>query len=388
MDLVDGLRGWSSFENLFRITPVPLMEQDYTEAQAWMNDLKSQGIEDIREAIGPSLAGVRGVVPMIRIVAANPAAILAVGLPPEELLGPIDPRIVNEGSVEGWLEQLDAVWHSKPIAHSMIVAATASGQQYDAETILAAPVITGVPDFSRAVFTIFDVSDHRNEERRMIGLMEAKNRFLASVSHEIRTPLTAVLGFARLLDDGHDMLEDDDRKLMISSIAQHSQEVAHLVDDLLVAARVEIGRIDVARASVDLRKQVDQVLDGGMVAIDVGVRMEQTCMATGDPTRVRQIIRNLLTNAERYGGSNVLIEGRVEAKSTLLEISDDGAGLPVPDWERIFAPYERAHRSPGQPGSVGIGLAVSRQLAELMHGTLVYRFENGRSVFRLTLPNA
>ena len=71
-----------------------------------------------------------------------------------------------------------------------------------------------------------------------------------------------------------------------------------------------------------------------------------------------------------------------------MEINDDGSGLPVGDWERIFEPYHKAHRMKGQPEAVGIGLAVSRQLAQPMGRTLDYRYASGRSVFRLTLPSA
>lgn len=381
-------RGWSSFENLFRHTPVPLIEQDYTQLQHWMQDLRDRGVADIRRHLGNDIEAVRAVVHKIDMVAANPAAVRAVGIPHRELIGPVDPVIINEGSLQGWLTQFEAVWNGTPVVHASIEAATASGQTYDAETILAAPLVDGVPDFSRAVFTIFDITDQRNEERRMIELMEAKNRFLASVSHEIRTPLTAVLGFAQILDEQVDVLDHDDRRLMISAISQHAQEVANLVEDLLVAARAEIGQVEITSMPVDLGKQVDSILAGGVIAIDVGVDFPLPTFAQGDPTRIRQILRNLLTNAERYGGDNVVVSGRRSGHTATVEISDDGIGLPVVDWERIFEPYHKAHKVKGKPESVGIGLAVSRQLAELMDGTLDYRYSDGRSIFRLTLPAA
>lgn len=381
-------RARSSFENLFRHTPVPLIEQDYSELQLWMRELRRLGVEDLRTHLGNDIEAIRALAPKIRMVAANPAAVLAVGIPHHELIGPVDPVIINEGSIEGWITQFEAVWNEIPVVHSSIEASTATGETYDAETILAAPMIDGRPDFSRAVFTIFDVSDHRNEERRMIGLMEAKTRFLASVSHEIRTPLTAVVGFAQLLEEQIDVLDHDDRRLMISAIAQHSHEVANLLEDLLVAARVEIGQIEVSAIPVDLGKQVESVVMGGVLSIDVAVEFGPDTFVKGDPMRIRQIIRNLLTNAERYGGADVRVATLRQGRTTVLEISDNGPGLPVSDWERIFEPYHKAHRRTGQPEAVGIGLTLSRQLAQLMNGSLDYRFENARSIFRLTLPSA
>jgi signal transduction histidine kinase len=385
-DLGDAIRGWSSFENLFRISPIPIMEQDYSALVAWMDRLREKGVSDLREYLGDDLEAIRAIVPMIRIVAANPAAVAAVGLPLEELIGPIDPAIVNEGAQEGWLEQLGAVWNGEPEAHAAFTAATFDGQTYNAESILAAPVIDGVPDFSRAVFTVIDVTGHRREERRMRDLVHAKNQFLASVSHEIRTPLTAILGFARILEDDP-TLDEDDRRLMVASIVQHSQEVADLVEDLLVAARADMGQIDVANSIFDVVTQVGRTLSaGGSFTTDVIVESgTEPVHAVGDPIRVRQIVRNLLTNAERYGGSAVSINIGTIDDRVLVAVADDGPGLPRPEWERIFEPYQRGHHTPGRPGSVGIGLAISRQLAELMGGSLVYRHERGRSVFLLTL---
>jgi signal transduction histidine kinase len=380
------MRGWSSFENLFRISPIPIMEQDYSALVDWMDRLRAQGVSDIRHHLGDDIEAIRAVVPLIRIVAANPAAVKAVGLPLEELIGPVDPMIVNEGAEEGWRTQLQAVWNREPEAHAAFTAATFDGRTYDAESILAAPIIDGEPDFSRAMFTVIDVTGHRNEERRMSDMVRAKNQFLASVSHEIRTPLTAVLGFARVLDDDP-KLDEEDRRLMVASIVQHSQEVADLVEDLLVAARADMGQIEVANTTFDVVAQVRSTLTaGGSFTTDVNVEVgPDPVRAVGDPARVRQIVRNLLTNAERYGGSAVTINIATVDDRVLVGVADDGPGLPRHEWEKIFEPYHRGHQSPGRPGSVGIGLAISRQLAELMGGSLVYRHERGRSVFLLSL---
>lgn len=386
-DLTENLRGRSSFENLFRMSPIPLIEQDYTGLEEFMAELREDGVASFREYLGGRIENIRAVVPLIRIVAANPAAVRAVGLPLEELIGPINPEIVNEGSEDGWRMQMEAVWNRDPEAQAVFTAATASGEKYDAESIVAAPLVHGEPDFSRALFTVIDITPHREERRRMQEMIEAKNRFLASVSHEIRTPLTAILGFGRLLHDDVS-LTDDDRSLMISSIVQHSQEVTDLVEDLLVAARAESGQISVLRTRVDLREQIEETLEaGGSFTINVAVdNQTEEAIAMGDPARVRQILRNLLTNAEKYGGPNVTITVSGHEGWLCVDVADDGSGLPDREWERIFEPYQRAHVSPGQPESVGIGLAISRQLAELMGGSLRYTRQAGLSIFRLCLP--
>jgi signal transduction histidine kinase len=385
-ELAEARIGLASFESLFRISPFPIMEQDYTRVEAWMDALRARDITDIREAL-PDIEAIREVVPLIWIVSANPAACRAVGLPIEELIGPIDPRIANDESYPSWISQLEAVWNRDPEAHASFIAGTPSGQTYDAESTLAAPVVDGEPDFSRAMFTLVDVSEHRSEERRMEELIETKNEFLATVSHEIRTPLTAIVGFSQMLE-GDEEMSHEDRMLMVSSITEQAHEVADLVNDLLVAARAETGEVTVEARQIDLAGQIDQTLtSGGSYATGVSFdRPEHPVMGTGDPARVRQILRNLLSNAERYGGPDVSVSITSHDEWVDVDVIDDGAGLPHEEWEAIFQLYHRAHHDESNHESVGIGLAVSRQLAELMGGSLAYFRENERSVFRFRLP--
>ncbi len=379
--------GWSAFENLFHMSPIPLMEQDYSELESWMDELRQNGVTGVRQHLGDDIDAIRAVVHKIKIVAANPAAVEAVGIPAEDLVGPIDPRIVNPGAEPGWLSQFEAVWNRVPVSRAGFKAATASGERFDAESILSAPLVDGVPDFSRAVLTLIDVTDHRNEERRMLELIEAKNSFLASVSHEIRTPLTAIVGFAQLLGDEEAGLGDDDRRLMVSSIAQQAEEVSNLVEDLLVVARNELAQIEIADVNVDLLHQLNQTLEaGGSFTTKVETSSHgEIHEVRGDPARIRQILRNLLTNAERYGGPEVRVRISADEETVVVAVTDNGPGIPVGQWEKIFEPYQRAHESGDQPESVGIGLAISRQLAERMGGALDYRYENGLSIFSLTL---
>ncbi len=213
-----------------------------------------------------------------------------------------------------------------------------------------------------------------------------KSEFLASVGHELRTPLTAVMGFAQLLRDAGGDVPLAEREEMIASIAKQAFDLSGIVDDLLVAARDQIGELAVIRVPVDLRAQAAQVLEAwdreslGGITVDGG-----PAAAIGDPARVRQIVRNLVSNALRYGGREVRLRTGHRDGWAFLEVRDDGDGLPPEKWELIFEPYYRAHDRRGQPAAVGLGLAVSRRLARHMGGELRYRHEDRESVFELTL---
>jgi two-component system sensor histidine kinase ChiS len=118
-----------------------------------------------------------------------------------------------------------------------------------------------------------------------------------------------------------------------------------------------------------------------------GIDLETvTGRALADPLRFRQIVRNLVTNAFRYGGSNVSLQTHCKDGALTLAVNDDGAGIPADQRDAIFEPYHRAHIAHGVPGSVGLGLTVARQLAVLMDGDLEYVRSGAVSTFQLRLP--
>ena len=233
-----------------------------------------------------------------------------------------------------------------------------------------------------------DISERMAAEARLEKLVRSKDDFVASVSHELRTPLTAVVGLTQELRDNRASFSAEETGEFISLIAEQSAEVANIVEDLLVAARAEIGRIAITPKAVHLAEEVDVVLaalgvgDTGRVSVEV----DNTARAWADAARLRQILRNLVTNAVRYGGSGISLEVGRRNGTVFVAVSDDGPGVPEELRELIFEPYERAHTVSTQPASVGLGLTVSRQLARLMHGDLIYRVGAAGSLFELSLP--
>jgi signal transduction histidine kinase len=226
---------------------------------------------------------------------------------------------------------------------------------------------------------------------RLKELTTAKDQFLASVSHELRTPLTGVLGFAELLRSDPADLSEGERRAMISSVAEEATDLAAIIDDLLVAARSELDLLAITSVPVSFRAQLAQVLETTDPSIRDRIEVvgDGGPVAMGDPGRVRQIIRNLITNAARYGGDRIEVRLRAVDDHIHLDVADNGEGLPDEERERIFEPYYRVNQDAGpQPAALGIGLSVARHLARLMRGDLVYQREKGWSVFRLTLPVA
>ena len=228
----------------------------------------------------------------------------------------------------------------------------------------------------------------QDAQDRLEELIRSKDEFLAAVSHELRTPLTTVVGLAEELRDRADDFTSGERQEFNTLIAEQGLEMANLVEDLLVAARADAGGVEVAAGPVDLTKEIARVVSAVRTRRAISIAAEGECVAIADALRVRQILRNLLLNAVRYGGPEVRAECTSDSVRVTVRISDDGPHIDEGLRERIFEPYQRAHEEPTQPSSVGLGLTVSRRLARLMGGDLTYRREGDRNVFRLSLPAA
>lgn len=243
--------------------------------------------------------------------------------------------------------------------------------------------------FLRTIGDILGAYYERAQTRHHLeSLISSKDQLIASVSHELRTPLTAVVGLAEELGAEADHIGADEREQLIAVIAHESREMADLVEDLLIAARSEEGLVPVFPERTDLALLAQNVAVRISVPDEVQLTVtDEASPAYADPVRVRQVIRNLLTNAIRYGGTDVAVSVGTKGSSTYLEVSDDGAGIPEEDRSRIFEPYGRSGSTDLVSGSVGLGLTLSKRLAELMGGALEY-VPNGRCTFRLTVPTS
>lgn len=231
-----------------------------------------------------------------------------------------------------------------------------------------------------------DLSQVKKTQRRLEELLTAKDVFVATVSHELRNPLAGVMGLAEELRDRFDEFGEQERHDLITLIAHQAGEMTSLVEDLLVAIRSDVSEVAVVPEEVDVVSLLMELAGAHSPHVSWDVP-EGPVRAWVDPQRFRQIIRNLLSNAERYGGGQVRVRVSTEPDRVQVAVSDDGGGVPSDDVERIFEPYERADGTPISQGSVGLGLAVARRLARLMGGELDYVNEGAWATFRLVVPS-
>ena len=222
---------------------------------------------------------------------------------------------------------------------------------------------------------------------RLSQLIRTKDEFVASVSHELRTPLSVVVGLAAELRDQGDQFEDREYDELLEMVVEQSNDVAAIIEDLLVAARADIGTLTIAPREIKLGDVVERAL--APIPPDQRARVHldlELAYFEADPIRLTQILRNLITNAIRYGGQEVGVNATAEADMASIDVWDDGEPLDEDARKRIFEAYYSAHPSQGQPAAVGLGLTVSRNLAQRMGGDLSYEHDGTRSIFHLSLP--
>ncbi len=227
-------------------------------------------------------------------------------------------------------------------------------------------------------------SEREGTRQHLESLMRSKDQFVATISHELRTPMTAVVGLAQQLRDFGDTFSAEERQELIGLVAAQAEEATTIVEDLLVAARVEEGEVKVQPTLIDLSDEVSSVLRTHGESDEILQESDGAATAFADAARVRQIIRNLVTNAQRYGGPSINIitsPGRVIVR-------DNGPGIPPEDWDLVFAPYGRSEAHDHGSRSVGLGLSVSRKLARLMGGDLTYDGTGEWPSFHLVVPDA
>jgi signal transduction histidine kinase/DNA-binding NarL/FixJ family response regulator len=226
---------------------------------------------------------------------------------------------------------------------------------------------------------------------------QAKSTFLATMSHEIRTPMNGVLGMVEVLE--RQGLNDAQRRT-VSIMRDSGQALLHIIDDVLDFSKIEAGRLELETTPFSLSGLVEGALDtfrpqaiAKGLALDAEVHPGSEDALLGDPTRVRQILFNLLSNALKFtergrvqvrAATTALGESRTRAT---LTVTDTGIGLDPEECRRLFRPFAQADTSTTRRfGGTGLGLSIVRRLAQLMDGDVAVESQPGAgSTFTVTL---
>jgi PAS domain S-box-containing protein len=254
----------------------------------------------------------------------------------------------------------------------------------------------------RRIGVNWDITDARTAEavrqERELALREsrAKSKFLARMSHELRTPLNAVLGFSQLMLQDHSGSYDAAlRRQWLETIESAGQHLLSLINDVLELTSVEGGEVPLALCSVPLAPLVAEALSLLAPTIrERGIVVRQAALdgaVRADPTRLRQVLLNLISNAVKYNRPG----GEVELRAVRhdgwveLQVADTGRGLNAEQLGHLFEPFNRLGNEGGGIEGTGIGLVIVKSLVERMGGSVGVDSTPGvGSVFRLRLADA
>jgi signal transduction histidine kinase len=385
------VREAEQYRSLFSNAPLPMREEDFSAVGEWLRELRASGIHDLNSYLDNNPEEVEAAIRSVRPLRVNPACVrlLKADSAGQVLAGFRDVEL-TPGVVASFRTQFEALWNGETHAEYQFI-----GQNYVGETFECRIYwnLRRNPDPSvlHIDATMLDFTDLRRTQNRLEQQIADRDDFLSGVSHQIRTPLAAVLGLSEELQFQWDDLSKGERLDLLSIVVQQGFELAGLVEDLLVAASAEMDQVkwrpEATLLVAEARRAIDLLDHARGRKVDIDLRGHEIA-AWADPGRVRQILRNLISNAIKHGGSRVLIEvgGEETENRAFVDVRDDGNGIPEEYTTAAFEPYWRSHRHATNVTSLGIGLSVARDLARTMGGDVTYSYDDGWATFRLCLP--
>lgn len=249
------------------------------------------------------------------------------------------------------------------------------------------------------VFALRFLTDRISEERAQ-ALTHAqrqsavKTQFLATMSHELRTPLHGILGLTRVLRSEH---AEPVLRHRLGLIERSGEHLLQLINDLLDMSRIEAGRVELNVTDVDLQAELDELVDIYFVhaqerglAFTANIDLPRPCWVRTDPTRLRQVLHNLLGNALKFtdAGSVSLRAHQSAAGEFVFAVQDTGQGITPDDLPKVFNAFWQAGASQSKRAAgAGLGLNIAQEMAHAMGGSIRASSELGKgSTFELALP--
>ncbi len=213
------------------------------------------------------------------------------------------------------------------------------------------------------------------QNEQLLEIDRLKDEFVSSISHELRTPLTSIAGYVELLQEE----EENPEKLgHLAIVGRNSERLLALVTDLLFAARLQYGRLELERSPVDLRRLVEQCVDSARpraqaASVRLDLEVEDVPEITGEPAKLAQLLDNLVSNAIKFTPRDGHVGVRLSSQPDLIriEVSDTGIGIPDRERERLFERFFRAQAAlERQIQGTGLGLYISKAIVDAHEGRI------------------
>jgi K+-sensing histidine kinase KdpD len=251
------------------------------------------------------------------------------------------------------------------------------------------PVVSGASLTPTADETIVMMRDVTHARR----LEAVRQTFIGVLSHELRTPVTTIFGGAKLLAKPNSNLDPETRLGIFRDIYEEAERLQRLVEDVVALNRFGEGAGEIGWEPVLIQRLLPRVVkseDGRWPGVTFELEVEAGLpTVSADPTYVEQVVRNLLSNAAKYGGleSTVTIRAEPGEREVIVRVLDDGPGFPVDETDRLFELFYRSPGTASTAGGAGIGLFVCARLIRAMGGRIWARLRDGHGAeFGFALP--
>jgi signal transduction histidine kinase len=234
----------------------------------------------------------------------------------------------------------------------------------------------------------------RDHAARAEELVRLRDEFVASVSHELRTPLTSIIGYLELINDESATLTTD-QQAFLAVVQRSAKRLYQLVGELLLVAEVEDGQLALDLQDVDLDALAAQCVEASQPAADAKQIELRLILGSpghiqGDPTRLAQMMDNLVSNAIKFtpAGGRVSVRTGVLHGQTLFEVTDTGQGISPAEQTKVFDRFFRSQATIHQAiGGAGLGLTITRAIVDAHHGSITLESVPGKqTIFQVRLP--
>jgi signal transduction histidine kinase len=194
------------------------------------------------------------------------------------------------------------------------------------------------------------------------------------------------MGLSMLLSENDAVHHDPAALELVSIIVGESEDLARMVEDLLTVARLDAGALHYSFEDINVTEELTEIAEGAERAGMSVTHTAEDATIRADRLRFRQILRNLLSNAKKYGGPQVRLEGHHDGRTYTIKVIDNGKGIPAHLHERLFERFIHQGNKVAARDSVGLGLSIVHSLALDMGGSITYAYQNNESHFTLRLP--
>ncbi len=237
----------------------------------------------------------------------------------------------------------------------------------------------------------------KQEKEKAENLAKLKSEFLNQVSHELRTPLAVIIGYIECITDGLYGEIETKHQEILQVVAKQSTHLKNMIDQILIYSRLEAGKQPIHVEDLNLTKVLGDLKDTfEFLCRQKGLDLQweihrESILLRSDPTRLKEVISNLLQNAVKYTdqGSVTVRTAKLSSNAIMVEVEDSGMGISETHLATIFEPFMQVHKTSTENsrGGIGLGLSIVKKHLEQIGGTISVKSELGKgSTFRIVLP--